>query len=308
MVAPGLRGFTRRGETLLHWSKRFAENPQPFLLDLKSGESRLLAEPAGMDPATLTLSPDDRTVVYFDSGVLREVTVLSLASRDLYHPPEGVTASHMTMGFDGAVFFVESRAGKNTVKRISRTQKGTVPGNVATFESGVDLLLARPRIGQLLYRAGGALSIMNADGSAKRPLKVAEGTVQSVAWTPTGRSFIYLHVPEDPKQLITLREYSIADSTDKELARTSQFDSVAANADASVFVGASRSKASSYVLILLRVTKRELTLCEHHAGDPDMVDPVFSPDSQSVFFNSDRHGKPAIYRIRVDYFVEQTEG
>jgi oligogalacturonide lyase len=38
-----------------------------------------------------------------------------------------------------------------------------------------------------------------------------------------------------------------------------------------------------------------------------MVSPIFSPNSQNVFFMSDQHGKPAIYRIAVDRLVEQTE-
>ena len=74
------------------------------------------------------------------------------------------------------------------------------------------------------------------------------------------------------------------------------------------FAGASRSLASAYVVILLRVVRRELTLCEHRASNPGMVSPVFSPDSQNVFFVSDRHGKQVIYRVRVDKFVEATEG
>jgi oligogalacturonide lyase len=73
-----------------------------------------------------------------------------------------------------------------------------------------------------------------------------------------------------------------------------------------VFAGASRSRASAYVLILLRVTRRELTLCEHKASDPAMVNPVFSPDSQRIVFVSDRHGKPALYQVRVNRFVEET--
>jgi oligogalacturonide lyase len=38
-----------------------------------------------------------------------------------------------------------------------------------------------------------------------------------------------------------------------------------------------------------------------------MVSPVFSPDSQSIFFASDRHGKSAIYRVHVEKFVEETD-
>ena len=41
---------------------------------------------------------------------------------------------------------------------------------------------------------------------------------------------------------------------------------------------------------------------------PAMVSPVFAPNSQSVFFVSDRHGKPAIYGVHVEKFVEETEG
>jgi oligogalacturonide lyase len=92
------------------------------------------------------------------------------------------------------------------------------------------------------------------------------------------------------------------------IARTSQFASVSANGDASVFVGASRSRATAYVLLLLRVARRELTLCEHRSSEPSKVSPIFSPDSQSVFFVSDRHGKSALYRVHVERFVEETNG
>jgi oligogalacturonide lyase len=74
-----------------------------------------------------------------------------------------------------------------------------------------------------------------------------------------------------------------------------------------VFAGASRSKASSYILILLRVTRRELALCEHHASDPSLVSVVFAPDSRNIVFVSDRHGKPALYRVPVQRFVEETD-
>jgi Tol biopolymer transport system component len=43
-------------------------------------------------------------------------------------------------------------------------------------------------------------------------------------------------------------------------------------------------------------------------SDPVAVGPIFSPDSQRIFFQSDREGKPAIYRIRVEKFVEETDG
>ena len=56
----------------------------------------------------------------------------------------------------------------------------------------------------------------------------------------------------------------------------------------------------------MRAARRELTLSEHHASDPRMVQPVFTPDSRNVLFVSDRHGKSAIYRVHVEKFVEAT--
>jgi oligogalacturonide lyase len=50
-----------------------------------------------------------------------------------------------------------------------------------------------------------------------------------------------------------------------------------------------------------------LTLCEHRASDPALAAPIFSPDSQLVYFLSDKEGKPAIYRIHVERFVEKIE-
>ena len=38
-----------------------------------------------------------------------------------------------------------------------------------------------------------------------------------------------------------------------------------------------------------------------------MVSPLFTPDSQSVVFVSDRHGKPALYQVKVEKFVEATQ-
>jgi len=92
------------------------------------------------------------------------------------------------------------------------------------------------------------------------------------------------------------------------VAETSQFVRFRANADASVYVGASGSKASPYLLLLIRAAGRELTLAEHRASDASLVAPAFAPNSQFVIFVSDRHGKPAIYWIAVDKLVSETDG
>jgi oligogalacturonide lyase len=118
---------------------------------------------------------------------------------------------------------------------------------------------------------------------------------------------LYLRFPEEKTRLYEIREHTPDENADKLIAPTSQFVHFGVNSDASVFAGASKNVNSPHVLILLRVTRRELTVCEHHASDPRQVAPIFSPDNRFIFFESDKDGKMAIYRVRVERFVEPAE-
>jgi oligogalacturonide lyase len=302
MTAPHLRQFGRRGDTMLYWSEREGTR-QAYLIELKGGDSKQLTQAVDLDPGSLTLSFDEKSFFFFDGPALSETVLSSLKTRPVYRVPAGSTRTGITVASDGSVLFAERASGQSRVMRVSRQH--TEP--VATADGEIELLLARPRQMEVAWRSGNEVWLANLDGSAKRQLKFEAGQTGEILWTPLGHTLIYLHVPEDSKQLITLREYSPEDNSDRLVAKTSQFAAMSPNGDSSVFAGASRSKASAYVLILLRVTRRELTLCEHHASDPAMVSPVFSPDSQSIFFASDRHGKSAIYRVHVEKFVEETD-
>jgi oligogalacturonide lyase len=169
--------------------------------------------------------------------------------------------------------------------------------------------IARPRRAQILYRqADEALWLVDSDGKQNRRLKLAAGRVGPANWAPDGKTILYLNIPEDRTQLNAIREYAPDTASDKLVAKTSQFVHFGFNRDTSVFVGASRNAASPVVLILLRTTRRELTLCEHKASHPETVAPVFAPDSQRIYFQSDRDGKPAIYCMHVENLVEKTGG
>jgi Tol biopolymer transport system component len=306
MTAPHLRQFSRRADSLLYWSERFSDDSpgarQAFLLDLKMGESRQLTQAAALDPNSLTLSADDRTFYYYDGPALFESLVASPKPVAIHQTPAAAKRSGITIGADGAIVFTERANGRSrlisVLRRLSRT--------VAETPDEIEEVQARPRRAQILYRANNQLFLINSDGTGKRPLKTEPGKIGSALWIPNGHTFIYLHVPDNPKELVTLREHYPDENADRLLARTSQFISVSSNADASVFTGASRSLANAYVLILLRAVRRELTLCEHRASDPAMVKPVFTPDSQNVLFVSDRHGMPAVYLFHVARFVEET--
>jgi oligogalacturonide lyase len=165
----------------------------------------------------------------------------------------------------------------------------------------------RPRRASVLYRRAGGVWLANVDGKQNYRLRLADGQIASTTWSPDGRTVLYLNVPPDPHKLRNIREFIPDTNEDKAISDTTQYACFERNADGSVFVGASGSKASPHVLLLVRAVRREFTLCEHRASDPAKVSPIFSPNSQNVFFVSDQHGKPAIYRIAVDKLVEATE-
>jgi oligogalacturonide lyase len=191
--------------------------------------------------------------------------------------------------------------------RLVRIPKGDATTLVQADEPLSDPL-PRPRAKAVLYRRGAnSLWLAGYNGEQNRRLPLASGGLGPALWSPRGRTVFYLNLPEDRRSLHAIREFTPETNTDALVARTSQFVHFGQNANSSVFVGASNSKAFPYVLILLRTTRRELTLCEHRASDASTVAPVFSPESQTVYFQSDRDGKPAIYRIRVDKFVAKTE-
>ena len=161
---------------------------------------------------------------------------------------------------------------------------------------------------QILYRQGGeALWMVNADGTQNRKLKLAPGGIGTPNWSPDGKTILYLNFPEDRTQLNNHpRTHAGYRCRQAGRPRPASSRPSAANRDASVFVGASRN-SSPDVLLLLRVTHRERTLCEHKASHAEAVAPLFSPDSQRIYFQSDRDGKPAIYCMHVEKLVEKTE-
>ena len=304
MTAPWLRSISRNQGFLLYASDRTG-SMQAWRMDLKNGESRLLTDAEGLDPATLALTPDERSFYFWDRNTLMRCYFTGVRTVEVYRLPE---ASGRVPGFavseDG--LYAAFGMGTGALQLLDLIRRTVTTLTQPKAETGDPLF--RPHRAQVLYRRAGTLRLVDFTGHNDRPLKTAEGgTVGPARWAPNGRSVFYLHFPGE-HELNTIRELTPDENTDKLISKTSQFVQFGVNGDGSVFVGASRNSGSPYVLLLLKVTRRELTLCEHHASDPAAVSPVFSPDSQRIFFQSDWEGKPAIYRIRVEKFVEETDG
>jgi len=299
------RSITRNSAAMLFCCDRDG-TPQAFRLDLKNGQEKQLTQTKDLDGSSLTLTPDNRAFCYFAAQTLFITNMNSLAERKLYEIPAGWERSGMTVGPDGThATFIERKGGASRLRMVSLGQGVARTVCESPFEMSDPI--PRPMRAQILYRGDQALWLVNSDGAQNRQLKTAEGRLGPANWSRDGKTILYLHFPQDPTQLNAIREQTPDTNTDKLVGKTSQFAHFGFNRDSSVFVGASRNQASPTVLLLLRVTRREFSLCEHKASRPEMTAPFFAPDSQSIYFQSDRHGKPAIYSMRVEKLVEKTD-
>jgi oligogalacturonide lyase len=308
LPAPCQRAISRKRSFLIFSNDRTGST-QLMQMFLNTGEALRLTEAANLDPSSPTLSPDDKGVFFFDGPVLCYLTLAGLRGREVYRVPEGWKRTRgFSISRDGSqAFLVEEKDSRWRLRTVPLAAKEGQPATVFEAPAPLGDPLPRPRHQEILYREGDdSLVLASGDGRVRRRLPLEPGRVGDAFWAADGESLLYLSLPAGPGRLSTIREWVEAAGKERQVAQTSQFASFAPNVDGSVFVGASASKASPYILLLLRITRRELALCEHRASDAALTSPVFSPDSQRVFFQSDRHGKSAIYLMAVDRLVEST--
>ena len=303
------RVVSRRGAFLVFATDETGAH-QLRQMSLNTGEARQLTEASALDPSSPALSQDDRSVLFFDGPALKQLALPTMREAELYRVPEGWSREGgFSVSPDGSrACLVETREGRWRLRVLSLRSKTTEPATAVEASSTIGDPLPRPRHEDILYRgADGVLLLWEAGVRQSRRLPLAPGRPGPALWSPDGESLVYLHFPAAGGGLNTIRESPASTDSERMLSPTSQYASFAPNANGSIFVGASASKASPYVLLLLRITRRELPLCEHRASDAAQVRPVFSPDSQRVFYQSDRDGKPAIYMGDVQRLVERTE-
>jgi oligogalacturonide lyase len=300
------RDFLGRNSLLVASDRSGAE--EVFRLDLKGGEMRQLTSAQSLDPASIAVLAGGRSFCFFDGASLREANAATLRERELYRVPDGVerTGALVTSPDRTRAYFAERAAGRYRLRSISFS-RAPQARTVLESEDEITDIAPRPERAELVYRAAGSVFLASLDGVRKIRLPLPAGWIGPMHWSPQGKSILYLHTPAEHEGLHVIREFAPESGEDKLVAKTTQFIDFAPNADASVFVGASGSKAAPHVLILVRSVRRELTVCEHRASNPALVHPHFSPDSQRIVFASDRHGRPAIYEVAVERLVEETE-
>jgi oligogalacturonide lyase len=304
LPAPQNRFVSARNHYLLFSSDRGGQMA-PFQLDLRNGGVRQLAHPERLDPISLCMDSRERYLYFLDGQSLHEVALNNLKQRTI---AEGIT--EFSMSASGADLMVVKQG------RVERLTAGKATP-VAENAKGA---MARPGgIGCVFWRDQ---DVRDAEfwyapfaPQQEKPKLLASGSVNNPVWAPRGESLLYLRqilIPAgdpggEPIRTAEIHEVIPESGVEQRIAPTSQFAAFAPNSNGTVFVGASRSKAQPTVLLLLRATGREFTLCEHKSTDATAVSPVFSPNSQRVYFQSNREGKWALYSVNTEKLIESTD-
>jgi oligogalacturonide lyase len=224
----------------------------------------------------------------------------------VYAPDSGWKAtSNFSLSEDAThAAVVERRETRLRLRIVGIRRAGT--STLLEADEPVQGMRFRPKRPSLLYNYNGGLTLVNLDGRASQRLKIAPGVAGDAHWSADGGRVHYLLTP--PGKSVQLREFMIETGDDKLIGPTTQFVSFSRNSDSSVFAGVSGSRGAPYLLVLLRAARRELTIAEHRASDAaSKAAIVFSPDSQRVFWQTDREGKTAIYFMALEKFIEKTE-
>lgn len=295
---------SRRG-TFLLYSSDASGSWQAYRMDLKKGEAQQLSDLETFMSWSLTLLPSENSYAYWDGARFMTSSFDGSRSRQVYKASVGFeVARGVHVSSDGAYSaLIEKRGATHRLRVVPLNAAGAT----TLTEASVMIYdpVIRPRRASVLYRRDDGLYLANFDGKQNYKLRTAQGNILQATWSPDGRGILYLNAPGAGK-LNAIREFVPDTNEDRLVAETSQFAAFTRNSDASVFAGASGSKASPYILLLARAVKRELTLCEHRASEAAMAAPIFSPNSQQIFFTSDLHGKTAIYRMDVAKLVAET--
>ncbi len=294
-----LNRFISAKERFLVYSSNRNGRLAPFQVDLHTGRSRQLAATGKLVHSSLCLDEREKLLYFLDGTTLKEVALSNARQR--------------TIAENVSRFALEPNSSQIIVLRHGCLEHLTGNRTIAENVNEQAIAVHPSGAGCFFGRTASDASERNfwyasfAAGEKTKPRLLAQGNIWNPVWSPDGRSFLFLRaVDQHSVATSEIREVSLETGVEQRVVRTNQFAAFAPNADGSVFVGASRSRAQPSIDILLRSVGRGLTLCEHRATDSMNASPVFSPDSRRIYFGGDREGKPTLYAVNVERIIEPT--
>ena len=294
--------FVSARERILVFASDRGGHFAPFALDLRTGSIKQIAETAKLDPRSITFDHQEKLIRYLDGGSVMETGLSHGSPRTL---AEGVTS--FSSAADGSLYLIASGKLVRKEGNDSRTLADDAAETWPQPNSG-GCVFSRVIIGA---GAGGPeeRELFYAGADSSKPELLVSGAVREPFWDADGQSILFLRdvITDNGAVMSEIHGCRVKSGGEYPVSTTSQFASFAPNSDASVFVGASRSRAQPTVILMLRSPHREMTLCEHRSSHPAEVSPVFSPDNRRIYFESDHEGKSAIYSVNVELLVEASE-
>lgn len=291
--------FVSTKDRFLVFSSDRTGQTAPFQLNLRTGAINQLGTNEHVRPQSLCLDAGSRALNLLDGSTLKEVGLGGKRTRVL---AEDVTAFSLGSS-PSADLLVVKQGNLLLLGNRTLTLAEGVADWCAVSPKGEACIFSRKVSG------GEEQEIWHVpfEGGSRKAIRLVGGRISNAYWSADGRSVLFLREFSSNGVIRSeIREVYPETCAEQLVTPTSQFAAFAPNADGSVFVGASRSKAQPTVVLLLRASRRELTLCEHGAKNASTVAPVFSPDSRRVYFQSDREGRSAIYSVNVESLVEPT--
>lgn len=297
LMPPSSNRHVSSESRFLVYSSDHGGSLSPFHLDLRTAVPKQLAEGDGYIASSLCVDWQEKRALFLSGKRLMRVTL------------DRQRAETMAEGIDG--FHVNAPGNEIVVLRQGRLQRlGVNAGPLADHLTQRGLVSPNGAWCSFERReAADDCSLWVVAMNGGKPTRLTTGLISSVCWNPDSQTVLFLKVSLEREAPVSeLREAPLDGSGERLVLSTNQFAGFSPNSDGSVFVGASRSKAQPHVIITLRSAHRDMTLCEHHSSHPETVQPVFSPNSRRVYFESDRDGKPALYAVNVESLVEPTDG
>lgn len=298
LPAASNRFISTKDRFLIFSSDRTGRN-SPFHMNLRSGVISQLGTNENVRPQSLCLDTGSHTLNLLDGSTLKELGLSGKRTRVLAEDVNafsiGSSPTELVVVKQGKLLSLESQTPVVLAEGVADWCAISPAGNTCIFSrqsSGSEEQ-------EIWYTP--------LNGANVKAIRLAGGRISNPCWSPDGRSVLFLR-EFTANGILRSQIHEVFPETCAEqlVTPTSQFAAFTPNSDGSVFVGASRSKAQPTIVLLLRASRRELTLCEHGAKNAANVVPVFSPDSRRVYFQSDREGKSAIYSVNVEALVEST--
>ena len=345
-LPPSYERFIARNGSFLLLAGESGGEPHLLRMDLPSGRAVRLTDGSGVATLSACVAPDDASFFYLQNGTLKQMMLRSLREREICRvESEWWATGDLGISIDGRfAALIEMRAadrvteGSGEERRARQLERQPLCRvRVVETRTGKSSIVAeekawlaqpqlRPKRDQVLYHqlrspapGDAQMWLVNLDGKQKRTLRPHQGEEACGPdyWTGDGKLIGYPHYPDAGFHKATVRTFNPDTREEQVLSSCTQFWNLRGNTDNSAIVGESRSKAGPNIYLLFPLTQRELTVCEHassrklyRVGEEDLPiaepSPVFSHDSQWVYFTSDREGVPAVYRAPVADWVEKT--